>query len=214
MNRATQTFDFKKVFKDLYAPKQTPMRVFVPKMSFIAVQGEGNPNDSGGAYQEALKVLYALSYAIKMDKGKNIQGYFDYVVPPLESLWWGNGDFKDKDNFQWQAMIAQPDFMTQAIFEWACNEVFRKKNLDCNQASFISFEEGLCVQMLHIGAYDDEPKSFALIEDFITHSSLCSDIGGIKDGLLRAHHEIYLNNPNKTTPQKLKTILRIPVRKS
>lgn len=214
MNQAMQTFDFKKVFKDLYAPKQTPMRVFVPKMSFIAVQGEGNPNDSGGAYQEALKVLYALSYAIKMDKGKKFQGYFDYVVPPLESLWWGNGDFKDKDNFQWQAMIAQPDFMTQAIFEWACDEVFRKKNLDCNRASFISFEEGLCVQMLHIGAYDDEPKSLALIEDFITHSSLCSDIGGIKDGLLRAHHEIYLNNPNKTTPQKLKTILRIPVRES
>lgn len=214
MNQAMQTFDFKKVFKDLYAPKQTPMRVFVPKMSFIAVQGEGNPNDSGGAYQEALKVLYALSYVIKMDKGKKFQGYFDYVVPPLESLWWGNGDFKDKDNFQWQAMIAQPDFMTQAIFEWACDEVFRKKNLDCNRASFISFEEGLCVQMLHIGAYDDEPKSLALIEDFITHSSLCSDIGGIKDGLLRAHHEIYLNNPNKTTPQKLKTILRIPVRES
>ena len=214
MSPAMQKFDFKKALKDLYAPKQTPVRVFVPKMSFIAVRGEGNPNDSSGAYQEALKILYALSYTIKMDKGQNIQGYFDYIVPPLESLWWGNGDFKNKDNFQWQAMITQPDFVTQEIFEWACNNVFQKKNLDCSRTSFISMEEGLCVQMLHVGAYDDEPKNLAQIENFIAHSSLHSDIGGIKDGFIRTHHEIYLSNPNKTTPQKLKTILRIPVRES
>ncbi len=209
-----QKFDFKKYFKDLYAPKQLPSRVFVSKMSFVAVRGEGNPNDSGGAYQKALDILYTLSYTIKMDKGKNIQGYFDYVVPPLESLWWNDRDLKDKDNFQWQAMIAQPDFITQEIFQWACGEVFRKKNLDCARASLISFKEGLCVQMLHVGSYDDEPKSLALIEDFIARSSLHNDIGGIKDGLFRAHHEIYLSNPNKTPPQKLKTILRIPVRES
>ena len=209
-----QKFDFKKAFKDLYAPKQTPARVFVPKMSFVAVRGEGNPNDSSGAYQEALKILYALSYTIKMDKGQNIQGYFDYIVPPLESLWWGNGNFKNKDDFQWQAMIAQPDFVTQKIFEWACDNVFQKKNLDCSRTSFISMEEGLCVQMLHVGAYDDEPKSLAQIENFIARSSLHSDIGGIKDGFIRTHHEIYLSNPNKTTLQKLKTILRIPVRES
>ncbi len=214
MSPAIQKFDFKKALKELYAPKQIPTRVFVPKMCFIAVRGEGNPNDSGGAYQEALKVLYALSYTIKMDKGKNIQGHFDYVVPPLESLWWSNGNFKDKDNFQWQAMITQPDFVTQEIFQRACNDVFQKKNLDCNRASFINFEEGLCVQMLHIGAYDDEPKSLAQIEDFIARSSLHNDIGAIKDGFIRAHHEIYLSNPNKTTPQKLKTILRIPVRET
>lgn len=214
MSPAMQKFDFKKALKDLYAPKQTPVRVFVPKMSFIAVRGEGNPNDSSGAYQEALKILYALSYTIKMDKGKNIQGHFDYIVSPLETLWWGNGDFKNKDDFQWQAMIAQPDFVTQKIFEWACNNVFQKKNLDCSRTSFISMEEGLCVQMLHVGTYDDEPKSLAQIENFIAHSSLHNDIGAIKDGFIRTHHEIYLSNPNKTTPQKLKTILRIPVRES
>ncbi|RDU69830.1 transcriptional regulator [Helicobacter aurati] len=205
-----QKFDFKKVFKDLYAPKQTPARIFVPKMSFISIYGKGNPNDR--EYQEALKILYALSYAIKMDKGKNIQGYFDYVVPPLESLWWNEGDIKIKDNFIWQAMIAQPDFVTKDIFEWACNEVLRKKNLDCERASFIAFEEGLCVQMLHVGSYDNEPKSIEQIEDFIIQASLHNDIGTKKDGLIRAHHEIYLSNPNNTIPEKLKTIIRIPVR--
>lgn len=214
MNQTIQKFDFKKAFKDLYAPKPIPTRVFVPQMSFIAIKGEGNPNDSAGAYQKALEILYALSYTIKMDKGKKIQDYFEYVVPPLESLWWNNGDVKNKDNFQWQAMIAQPKFVTLEVFKWACEEVLNKKHLDCNQAQLISFEEGLCVQMLHLGCYDDEPKSIAQMEEFIASFSLQNDIGNIKNGFQRAHHEIYLNNPNKTAPQKLKTILRIPVQES
>lgn len=178
-------------------------------LSFIVVQGAGNPNES--AYQKALQTLYTLSYTLKMSKQtKNLKDYMEYVVPPLESLWWGNENLSDKANFKWQAMIAQPDFIAQELFEWAQKEVQGKKGIDCTKARLLRFEEGLCVQMLHIGSYDEEPQSIAKIEDFIAHNGLQNDTS--KDNPIRAHHEIYLSNPNKTPAHKLKTILRIPVR--
>lgn len=210
-NSANTKFDFKKVYKDCYAPKPTPLKIFVPMLSFIVVQGAGNPNES--AYQKALQTLYALSYTLKMSKQtKALKDYMEYVVPPLESLWWGNEDLSNKANFKWQAMIAQPDFITQELFEWAQKEVQGKKGIDCTKARLLRFEEGLCVQMLHIGSYDEETQSLAQIEEFIAHNGLQNDIGGMKDSLIRRHHEIYLSNPNKTPAHKLKTILRIPVR--
>lgn len=207
---ASAKFDFKKVYKDCYAPKPTPLKIFVPMLSFIVVQGAGNPNES--AYQKALQTLYALSYTLKMSKQtKNLKDYMEYVVPPLESLWWGNENLSDKANFKWQAMIAQPDFITQELFEWAQKEVQGKKGIDCTKARLLRFEEGQCVQILHIGSYDEEPQSLAKLEDFIVRTGLQNDTS--KDNPIRAHHEIYLSNPNKTPAHKLKTILRIPVRK-
>ena len=213
--KATQEkFDFKKVFKDCYAPKPTPQLVSVPRFSFISVQGCGNPNETDGAYQSALQCLYALSYTIKMSKKiKALKNYVEYVVPPLEGLWWGRENGESKEHFKWQAMIAQPDFVSQEIFEYATQEVAAKKGIDSTKASLIHFEEGLCVQMLHIGSYDDEPQSLAKIKDFMMCNALQNDIGSVQGDFTRLHHEIYLNNPNKTPPHKLKTILRIPVRK-
>lgn len=206
---ASAKFDFKKVYKDCYAPKPTPLKIFVPMLSFIVVQGAGNPNES--AYQKALQTLYALSYTLKMSKQtKALKDYMEYVVPPLESLWWGNENLSDKANFKWQAMIAQPDFITQELFEWAQKEVQGKKGIDCTKARLLRFEEGQCVQILHIGSYDEEPQSLAKLEDFIVCNGLQNDTS--KDNPIRAHHEIYLSNPNKTPAHKLKTILRIPVR--
>ncbi|WP_334093751.1 MULTISPECIES: GyrI-like domain-containing protein [Helicobacter] len=210
-NPASAKFDFKKVYKDCYAPKPTPLRLFVPILPFISAQRAGNPNEPNGTYQAALKTLFTLSYTLKMSKTtKALKDYVEYVVPPLESLWWGNEDLSNKANFKWQAMIAQPDFITQELFEWACEEVQSKKGIDCSNARLLRFEEGLCVQILHIGSYDEEPQSLAKIEEFITRNGLQNDIG--KDNLTRAHHEIYLSNLHKTPTHKLKTILRIPVR--
>lgn len=208
-NPASAKFDFKKVYKNCYAPKPIPSHIFVPMLSFISVQGEGNPNES--AYQAALKILYTLSYTLKMSKQtKDLKDYIEYVVPPLESLWWGNEDLSNKTNFKWQAMIAQPNFITQELFEWAQKEAQSKKDIDCTKAQLLRFEEGQCVQMLHIGSYDEEPQSLAKLEDFIVRTGLQNDTS--KDNPIRAHHEIYLSNPNKTPAHKLKTILRIPVK--
>lgn len=206
-------FDFKKVFKECYAPKTTPSLVCVPRLSFISVRGCGNPNKADGAYRSALQCLYTLSYTIKMSKKtKALSNYVEYVVPPLEGLWWGRDNSGDKEQFKWQAMIAQPDFVSQEIFEYARWEVAVKKGIDSTNASLIHFEEGLCVQMLHIGSYDDEPQSLAKIEDFMMSNALQNDIGSVQGDFTRTHHEIYLSNPNKTPPHKLKTILRIPVK--
>jgi len=211
--------DYKKAFKELYAPKNKPSLIEVPEMNFIMVDGKGNPNEEAGEYQAAVELLYGLSYTIKMSKmgDSKPEAYFEYVVPPLEGLWWFKDDkmnFTNKDNFCWTSMIRQPEFVTEEIFKWACAEVRRKKpNLDTAKARFQKFTEGLCVQMMHIGPYDEEPKTIKEIESYIENNNFKNDISSVKsDGIIRRHHEIYLSDPRKTAPEKMKTILRHPVK--
>lgn len=213
-----EKFDFKKEYKDLYFPKTKPILIDVPNMKFIMVRGKGNPNRENGEYQEALSILYGLSFTIKMSKmGENkIDGYFEYVVPPLEGLWWNkdeeNVDYQHKENFEWISMIRQPEFVTEDVFKWACNEVREKKGIDVSKAEFNEYTEGLCVQIMHVGPYDDEPKTIREIEKYITDNNLKNDIGrNLKNGMIRRHHEIYLSDPRRTLPEKLKTVIRIPV---
>ena len=206
--------DYKKEYKDLYLPKTTPAIVDVPEMQFVAVEGRGNPNDENGKYQQAVGVLYGIQYTVKMSKmGKIVPaGYFDYVVPPLEGLWWleNNAEFtfEDKSKYCWISLIRLPEFVDEKLFAWACDEAAKKKKIDTSKAKLLKIKEGLCVQCLHIGSYNDEPKTLKLISDFIAENGLQSDINEI-----RRHHEIYLSNPLKTETSKLKTVLRIPVKK-
>ena len=205
--------DFKKENKDLYLPKTTPVMVHVPEMQFVAIEGKGNPNDEDGEYRQALSILYAIQYAIKMSKMGNYapDGYYDYVVPPLEGFWWlANSDdfsFEDKSSFCWLSLIRLPEFVDEKVFEWACNEAAKKKLIDAQKAQFLKITEGLCVQCLHVGAYDDEPQTLKLMNDFITQNGMQSDISET-----RRHHEIYLSDPRKTDVSKLKTVLRVPVK--
>lgn len=206
-----EKLDYKKEYKDLYLPKITPSIINVPKMKFVIVEGKGNPNEENGEYKQALSLLYGISFTIKMSKmGKNkIEGYFEYVVPPLEGLWWQKDskeiDYNHKEKFEWISMIRQPEFVTQEIFEWACDELKKKKQLDISKIKFIEFEEGLCVQTMHIGSYDNEPQTLKNIDEFIKQNNLKKDIGK------RKHHEIYLSDPRRTIEKKLKTVIRIPV---
>ncbi|MDR1144970.1 MAG: GyrI-like domain-containing protein [Verrucomicrobiales bacterium] len=208
-------FDFKKEHKALYAPTAIPSIVDVPEMIFIAVDGKGDPNTSA-EYKTALEILYGLSYGIKMSKMGDAQpeGYFDFVVPPLEGLWWNADggvitDITDKDGFCWTAMIRQPDFVTPEVFENIRTAVAKKKaELNLSVARLQKLAEGLCVQILHIGSYDDEPGSTAVLEQFIAASGYIADFTN-----KRRHHEIYLSNPRKTAPEKLKTIIRYPIAK-
>jgi len=206
--------DFKKEYKDLYAPAGVPSLIDVPAMHFIMVDGKGNPNDEEGEYSSAIEILYGLSYTIKMSpkSGPAPAGYYEYVVPPLEGLWWLNDssmDFVKKDKFLWTSMIRQPDFVDQTVFE-AAKAVFshKKKNLDLSKARFVTWQEGLCVQVMHTGPYEDEPASVAKIDAYIRENGLYQDIGET-----RRHHEIYLGDPRKTEPAKRKTIIRHPVRR-
>ena len=206
-------YDFKKGQKELYQPK-TAAIVDVPEMIFIMVNGSGNPNTSK-EYQTAVEALYGLSYAIKMSKmgGKTPAGYFDYVVPPLEGLWWladrESIDFSEKDKYRWTSMIRQPDFVTPEVFEDAKAALFKKKpGLDLSVARFERFAEGLCAQIMHIGSYDDEPETIGKLERFIAESGYYND-----ESDSRRHHEIYLNDPRKVAPKKNRTIIRHPVKK-
>ena len=207
----TDVMDYKREYKDLYLPKATPATVNVPEMQFVAVEGKGNPNDENGEYQKAIELLYGIQYTIKMSKkGNHIpDGYFDYVVPPLEGFWWldKNEDFSSKSRYNWISLIRLPEYVNEETFKWACNEVSKKKNLDTKNAKYLAIKEGLCVQCLHVGSYDDEPKTLKLMDDFIEKNNLQKDINEI-----RRHHEIYLSDPRKTEISKLKTVLRIPVR--
>jgi len=208
--------DYKKVYKDLYMPKTKPAVIEVPEMTFIMVDGKGNPNTSQ-EYKEAMEVLYGLSWSIKMSKmsGMKPEGYFEYVMPPLEGLWWTQGEpfdgihVKDKDKFLWTAMIRQPEFVTQEVFEQA-KETFAKKkpNVDTSKARLVFWAEGLCMQVMHLGSYDDEPVTIQKLEAFVSESGYVCDISDD-----RQHHEIYLNNPDKTAPEHLKTVIRHPIRK-
>ncbi len=211
--------DYKKEYKDLYLPKTNPMLIDVPNMKFIMVRGKGNPNNENGEYQKAIELLYGLSFTIKMSKMGNhkIKGYFEYVVPPLEGLWWNEGnlkgvDYNHKESFEWISMIRQPEFVTEEVFEWAKEELKQKRGIDASKAKFKEFKEGLCVQMMHKGSYDNEPKTIREIDEYIESNHLKNDIGAtIENEMIRRHHEIYLSDPRRTAVDNLKTIIRIPV---
>ena len=206
-------FDFKKEYKEYYLPKAKPGIITIPKMNFIAIRGEGDPNIEDGDYKKAIGVLYAIAYTIKMSKmgSRQIEGYFDYVVPPLEGFWQQKGingiDYSRKDLFQWISVIRLPDFVSQEDFDWARDESSRKKGLDTSKAELWSYEEGLCVQCMHLGSYDNEPATVELMHRFIEEQGYIPDITDE-----RPHHEIYLSDPRKTVPEKLKTVIRHPVR--
>ena len=207
-------FDFKKEYKEFYMSKNKPEIVTVPKMNYIAVRGTGNPNEEGGAYQQAVGVLYAVAYTLKMSYKTDyrIQGFFEYVVPPLEGFWWQKGiegvDYGNKDTFHWISVIRLPDFVTEEDFKWAVETASKKKKLDCSAAEFLPMEEGLCVQMMHHGSFDDEPASVALMDAFLEQNGYINDFSEN-----RMHHEIYLSDPRKCNPDKLKTVIRHPIKK-
>lgn len=207
-------FDFKKVYKEFYMPKNKPELVVVPAMNYIAVRGKGNPNEPDGAYQHAIGVLMAVAYTIKMSKrgDHRIEGYFDFVVPPLEGLWWQEGredfDYQDKGAFQWISMIRLPDFVTKADFDWAVAEAARKKKLDCSTAEFLTVEEGLCVQILHQGSFDSETATVAVMDTYLAANGYENDFSS-----QRMHHEIYLSDARKIPAEKWKTVIRHPIRK-
>jgi hypothetical protein len=211
-----EAYDFKKAYKDLYLPKTKPMFIYVPKMTFIMIDGKGNPNIAGGAYQKAVEALYGLSYSIKMSKKSKDKpmGYFEYVVPPLEGLWWFAGEkfdlqpAADKEKFLWTAMIRQPGFVTAEVFRRTKEELQKKKPaLDLSAARLEDYTEGKCVQILHVGPYDSEPETVRILEEFTAASGYVNDLSE-----KRKHHEIYLSDPGKTAPEKLKTVIRHPVK--
>ncbi|MBQ7001169.1 MAG: GyrI-like domain-containing protein [Oscillospiraceae bacterium] len=207
-------FDLKKEYKEFYMPKNSPELVNVPKMNYIAVRGEGDPNEEGGAYQAAIATVYAVAYTIKMSKkgDHRIEGYFDFVVPPLEGFWWQDGregvDCSQKDRFQWITVIRLPDFVTAADFQWAVAEASRKKKLDCSCAEFLTVEEGLCIQCLHLGSFDEEAATVARMDGWLKENGYCNDFSAT-----RLHHEIYLSDARKVAPEKWKTVIRHPIRK-
>lgn len=207
-------FDLKKEYKELYLPKNKPEIVNVPAVNFIAVRGTGNPNQPEGEYQKALGILYTVAYTLKMSykTGHKIPGFFEYVVPPLEGFWWQDGisgiDYSRKDTFQWISVIRLPDFITKEEVAWAVATAAEKKNMDCSKAEFLRMEEGICVQMMHLGSYDDEPGSIALMDEFVAEQGYQNDIND-----KRHHHEIYLSDARKVAPEKLKTVIRHPIRK-
>lgn len=210
-------FDYKKEYKDLYQPKTKPSIIEIPEMIFIAIDGKGDPNTSV-EYKEALEILYGLSFTIKMSKmnGTQLEGYFEYVVPPLEGLWYVDDakfdgtNIIDKSRFCWTSMIRQPEFVTEKVFENARNALAKKKRrLDLSKARLITITEGLCVQIMHKGAYDSEPESIAKLHEFTEKSGYIEDISDT-----RFHHEIYLSDPRRCAPENLKTVIRHPIRRN
>ena len=207
-------FDFKKEYKEFYMPKNKPEIVTVPKANYIAVRGKGNPNEIDGAYQQAISILYAVAYTLKMSykTEHKIEGFFEYVVPPLEGFWWQDNvdgiDYADKAAFNWISVIRLPEFITQKDFEWAVETASEKKKLDCSSAEFLIVDEGLCVQIMHIGAFDDEPQTVALMDEYIAQNGYENDITES-----RLHHEIYLSDARKVAPEKWKTVIRHPIKR-
>lgn len=207
-------FDFKKEYKEFYMPKNKPQIVEVPSMNYIAVRGQGNPNKENGEYQRAIGVLYAVAYTLKMSykTDHKIEGFFEYVVPPLEGFWWQDKtvgvDYTDKDNFQWLSVIRLPDFVTEQDFAWAVATASQKKKLDCSTAQFVTIEEGLCVQIMHHGSFDLEPETIAIMDDYLDARGYENDFNGC-----RKHHEIYMSDARKAAPEKWRTVIRHPIRK-
>ena len=207
-------FDYKKEYKEFYMPANKPSIVTVPKMNYIAVRGKGNPNDENGEYKNSIGLLYAIAFTIKMSyKGSHkIDGYFEYVVPPLEGFWWQEGsdtiDYANKNGFNFISLIRLPDFVTKADFDWAVQEATNKKKADFSKVEFLTYDEGVCVQCMHVGSYDDEPKTIALMHEYMAANGYVLDISES-----RYHHEIYLSDPRKCAGEKLKTVVRHPIKK-
>lgn len=209
-----EKFDFKKEYKDLYMPKTEPSIVTVPEMKFIAVRGSGDPNTSA-EYKQAMEILYGLSFTIKMSKmsGSQPDGYFEYVVPPLEGFWsvddgiFDGLNITDKSKFHWISVIRQPDFVTESVFERARAEAEKKKKTDMSKAEFITVSEGLCVQSMHIGSYDSEPTTILKMREFAEKNGYSEDLSDT-----RLHHEIYLSDPRRCAPERLKTVIRHPIK--
>ena len=217
-------FDFKKEYKEFYMPKARPEIVTVPKMNYIAVRGIGDPNEEDGDYKKAIGLLYGIAFTIKMSKkgDHRIEGYFDYVVPPLEGFWWqgdnsaepkpdvvtGVIDYSHKEDFHWISVIRLPDFVTEEDFKWAVDEATTKKKMDFSKVEFLTIEEGLSVQCMHIGSYDDEPATVAMMHEFMGKEGYALDITE-----KRLHHEIYLSDARKVALEKLRTVIRHPIRK-
>lgn len=226
------TFDYKKEYKEFYMPKNKPSIVEIPTMNYIAVRGKGNPNEEDSEYKQSIELLYGIAFTIKMSKKGNhqIEGYFDYVVPPLEGFWWQvNGtqqaaggestepgaekvlkgiDYSQKENFRFISLIRLPDFVTKEEFEWAVDEATKKKKKDFSKVEFLTYDEGLCVQCMHIGSYDDEPATVEVMHEFMAAEGYELDITDE-----RFHHEIYLSDARRVAPEKLKTVIRHPVKR-
>ena len=208
-------FDFKKEYREFYMLGKTPEIVTVPRANYLAVRGHGDPNEEGGAYQRAIGVLYALAYTLKMSykTDHRIEGFFDYVVPPLEGFWQQAGvegvDYADKAAFEWISVIRLPDFITRADFDWAVETAAKKKKLDCSGAEFLTVDEGLCVQIMHLGPFDDEPATVALMDAYLRENGYVNDFSDS-----RRHHEIYLSDARKVSPEKWKTVIRHPIRRA
>ncbi len=206
-------FDFKKEYKEFYMSKNKPEIVNVPAMNYIAVRGKGDPNEENGSYQKAIGILYAVAYTLKMSYKTNykIDGFFEYVVPPLEGFWWQDHtdsiDYTDKSTFNWISVIRLPDFITKKDFDWAVETAQKKKNIDCTSAEFLTLEEGLCVQMMHFGSFDDEPQSVSVMNEYIENNGYENDINE-----KRLHHEIYLSDARKVPTEKWKTVIRHPIK--
>lgn len=206
-------FDYKKEYKEFYLPKRKPELIRIPSMNFIAVRGKGNPNEEGGAYKQSIGLLYGIAFTIKMSKkgDHRIDGYFDYVVPPLEGLWWQEGtegiDYSRKEDFEWISMIRLPEFVTREAFDWAIAEAASKKKTDFSYVEFFTYDEGLCVQCMHIGAYDDEPATIEAMDVFAREQGYQTDLDG-----QRFHHEIYLSDARRCKQENLKTVIRHPVK--
>ena len=206
-------FDFKKEYKEFYMPKNKPEIVMVPKANYIAVRGKGDPNEEGGAYQQAIGVLYAVAYTLKMSYKSDykIEGFFEYVVPPLEGFWWQEGvdgiDYNDKSTFCWISVIRLPDFISKEDFDWAVEAAAKKKKLDCSAAEFLAIDEGLCVQIMHLGPFDDEPATVEIMNKYLDENGYENDFSDV-----RIHHEIYLSDARKVAPDKWKTVIRHPIK--
>lgn len=208
-------FDYKKEYKDLYQPKTTPSILTVPAMQFIAVRGAGDPNEPEGAYQRALELLYGVAYTLKMSYKTDyrIDGYFEYAVPPLEGFWRQDGalgmDYSRKGDFRWISVIRLPDFVGEQDFRWAIDTAAKKKKLDFSPVERITIDEGSCVQCMHVGPYDDEPATVEKMHRFLEEQGYVPDFSDE-----RLHHEIYLGDPRRGDPAKLKTVIRHPIRKA
>lgn len=208
-------FDFKKEYREFYLPKDQPEIVEIPPANYIAVRGQGDPNQAGGAYQQAISVLYAVAYTLKMSpkNGRQIDGFFDYVVPPLEGFWWqpqtDRVDGTNKAAFHWISVIRLPDFVRQEDFDWAVEVAAKKKKQDCSAAEYLTVAEGLCVQILHHGPFDTEPATIALMDAYLAQNGYVNDLGGN-----RFHHEIYLSDARRVAPENWRTVIRHPIRKA
>ncbi len=208
-------FDYKKEYKEFYMPKNTPTIVTIPTMNYIAVRGKGNPNDECSEYKDSIALLYAIAYTLKMSykTDHKIEGFFEYVVPPLEGFWWQEQteglDYSRKNDMCFISLIRLPDFVTKEDFGWAVTEAAKKKKMDFSKVEFLTYEEGLCVQCMHMGSYDEEPATVQAMHEFTEQNGCKVDITAH-----RFHHEIYLSDPRKCAPEKCKTVVRHPIVKS